>query len=64
MARLDGPDREILRLFLVDGAEPSAIGARLGLSAEAVRQRKCRAIRRVREEVRRRISVLRWKPRR
>lgn len=47
--RLDGPDREILRLNLVESERPEEIGQRLGLSAEAVRQRKSRALKKLGE---------------
>lgn len=50
---LDGPDREILSLTLVDGLKPAAIADRLGLSAEVVRTRKSRALKRVVAEVQR-----------
>jgi len=45
--RLDGPDREILRLNLIESERPEEIGRRMGLSTEAVRQRKSRALRKL-----------------
>ena len=51
LALLSPSELEILSLFLIEGAQPSLIAVRLGLSPEAVRQRKSRAIRRIREEV-------------
>jgi RNA polymerase sigma factor (sigma-70 family) len=42
---LNGRDRQILQLSLVDGLKPAEIAARIGLSAIVVRQRKCRALR-------------------
>jgi DNA-directed RNA polymerase specialized sigma24 family protein len=38
-------------MILVDGLTPAAIASRLGLNAEVVRQRKSRAIKRVRDHV-------------
>lgn len=49
MERLDPQDREILRLNLVEQVRPDEIGMRTGLSAESVRQRKSRAIRKLGE---------------
>lgn len=45
--RLEQLDREVLTLTLADGLEPSEIAGRLGISAEAVRQRKSRALKRL-----------------
>lgn len=42
---LNGDDRQILQMSLVEGLKPAEIAARLGLSAIVVRQRKCRALR-------------------
>jgi RNA polymerase sigma factor (sigma-70 family) len=42
---LQGRDRLILQLSLVDGLKPGEIAARLGISSVLVRQRKCRALR-------------------
>jgi RNA polymerase sigma-70 factor (ECF subfamily) len=52
-------DREILLMILVDGLSPGAIAARLKLNAEVVRQRKSRAIKRVRDHVMERLSMRR-----
>ena len=49
LERLDPQDREILRLNLVEQVRPEEIGVRTGLSAESVRQRKSRAIRKLGE---------------
>jgi len=49
MERLDPLDREILRMNLVESIRPEEIGARSGLSAETVRQRKSRALRKLGE---------------
>ena len=49
MERLDPRDREILRLNLVEQVRPEEIGARTGLTAESVRQRKSRALRKLGE---------------
>ena len=48
---LSDSDREILRLAVVEELSPSLIGERFGISADAVRQRKCRAIRTLSEYV-------------
>jgi RNA polymerase sigma-70 factor (ECF subfamily) len=45
--RLEEIDRNVLLLVLVEGLKPTEIGLRLGLSAEVVRARKCRAIKRL-----------------
>lgn len=47
LARLAPQDRSILKMTLVDGAQPDEIGRRLGLTSEVVRQRKCRAVKRI-----------------
>lgn len=44
LAAMAPADREVLQLALVDGLEPRQIAERLSLSAEAVRQRKRRAV--------------------
>ena len=51
VARLEPGDRRVLMMTLVDGWEPTVIAARLGLSAEVIRQRKSRAIKRVIEVI-------------
>lgn len=50
--RLDDTDRDILSLTLVKGMQPGEIATKLNLSAEVVRQRKSRAIRRIGERIR------------
>lgn len=59
LAKLSRSDRDILLMILVDGLSPAAIAAKLRLSAEVVRQRKSRAIKRVRDQVLERLSVRR-----
>lgn len=49
IARLEAPDREVLTLTLVEGLGPEDIARRTGLSQEAARQRKRRAIKRLRQ---------------
>lgn len=49
IARLDAIDREVLTLTLDEGLEPEEIARRTGLTPEAVRQRKRRALQRLRE---------------
>jgi RNA polymerase sigma-70 factor (ECF subfamily) len=53
LAALAADDREILNLTLVDGLKPAAIASQLGLSAEVIRTRKSRALKRVVAEVQR-----------
>lgn len=48
---LEGLDRRVLALTLSEDLKPGEIAARVGLSAEAVRMRKSRALRRVTERV-------------
>lgn len=45
--QLEEPDRTILLLVLVEGLKPGEIGRRLALSAEVVRARKSRAVKRI-----------------
>ena len=52
LERLDATDRKILLMVLVEGWKLGEIAARLGLTPEAVRQRKSRAVRKVTELVR------------
>jgi len=47
LARLSAGDRQMLRLALVSGLRPREIARELGLSAEVVRARKSRAVKRV-----------------
>lgn len=49
---LDGVDRAILQMTLVDGMKPAAIATQLRLNPDVVRQRKLRATRRITEMVR------------
>jgi RNA polymerase sigma-70 factor (ECF subfamily) len=52
LAQLDTDDRAVLMMTLVDGLKPGDIARRLGLSAEVVRTRKSRALKRLTEQVR------------
>jgi RNA polymerase sigma-70 factor (ECF subfamily) len=45
-------DRHIVHLTMVEGLTPVEIAARVGLSSEAVRCRKCRALKRMAERIR------------
>jgi RNA polymerase sigma factor (sigma-70 family) len=47
LAALEPRDREIVQLTLVEGLKPGEIANRLGMSAELVRTRKSRAIKRL-----------------
>jgi RNA polymerase sigma-70 factor (ECF subfamily) len=51
LAVLDSTDRRILLLTLIEGLKPAEIGARLGMSAEVVRTRKSRALKKTAERV-------------
>jgi RNA polymerase sigma-70 factor (ECF subfamily) len=51
LAALNRADRGILLMTLVDGLKPGEIAWRLGLSAEVVRARKSRALKRVVERI-------------
>lgn len=46
---LEPHERSVLMLSLVDGMRPDDIAARIGITAEAVRQRKSRALRKLSE---------------
>jgi RNA polymerase sigma-70 factor (ECF subfamily) len=50
--RLDRDDRAVLVMTLVEDLKPGEIARRLGLSAEVVRTRKSRALKRLTEHVR------------
>jgi len=52
MQRLDEDDRGLINMILSDGLKPRQIAARLGVTAEVVRTRKLRAIRRLADLVR------------
>jgi RNA polymerase sigma-70 factor (ECF subfamily) len=56
LAQLEPHDRAVLSMTLVDGLKPGDIAARLGLSAEVVRARKSRALKRLTEHVRRALG--------
>jgi RNA polymerase sigma-70 factor (ECF subfamily) len=51
LERLPAPDREILSMSFVEGLKPGKIAARLGLTPEAARQRKARALRRLEQQM-------------
>lgn len=51
LVALDSTDRHILLLTLVDGLKPGEIAGRLGLTSEVVRARKCRALKKITERV-------------
>ena len=53
---LDSSERGILLMTLVEGLKPGEIAQRLGLSSELVRKRKSRAIHKVTEQIRRKMS--------
>jgi RNA polymerase sigma factor (sigma-70 family) len=51
LAGLDRIDRDVLLLTLVEGLKPGDIAPRLGLTPEAVRTRKSRAIKKVADQI-------------
>ncbi len=51
LERLNAGERAVLQLSLAEGLPPAEIARRLGLTPEAVRQRKSRAMRRIRKLV-------------
>jgi RNA polymerase sigma factor (sigma-70 family) len=51
LARVSRDDRVVLLLTLVDGLKPGEIAFQLGLTAEVVRARKSRALKRVVEQI-------------
>jgi RNA polymerase sigma-70 factor (ECF subfamily) len=55
--RLDQDDRAVLLMTLVEGLKPGEIARRLSLSAEVVRTRKSRALKRLTEHVRRAMGM-------
>jgi RNA polymerase sigma-70 factor (ECF subfamily) len=54
---LSPPDRTILILILAEGLSPAEVALRFDMTAETVRQRKSRALKRIREELARRPPV-------
>jgi RNA polymerase sigma factor (sigma-70 family) len=56
MNRLGDKDRQILWMTLVEGRGPAEIASSLGLSSEVVRTRKGRAIRKVTDLIRNKLS--------
>ena len=57
LRRLDMTDQRILTMTLVDGCKPGEISSALGLSAEVVRARKSRALKKVTDRVQRWLGV-------
>ena len=53
LLQLDPADREILRRVVADGQKMAAIAQSLGMSPEAVRQRKSRALKKIMQIVKR-----------
>jgi RNA polymerase sigma factor (sigma-70 family) len=51
LVSLDSTDRRILLLTLVNGLKPGEIAAQLGLTSEVVRGRKCRALKKMIDRV-------------
>jgi RNA polymerase sigma-70 factor (ECF subfamily) len=49
-------DRKILHMTLMEGCKPSEIAAALGLTSEVVRTRKVRAIRKITDILRKKMS--------
>lgn len=49
---LSAPDQSILELTLVRGLKPGEIAVQMGLSKDVVRQRKSRALKRIRDRLR------------
>lgn len=58
LAELETPDRDLLRLYFVDGLDADAIGKRLGETAVNIRKRKSRALERLRRLFGRHDSTL------
>jgi len=54
--RLEPEDRRILHMTLVEGRKPGQIAITLGLTSEVVRTRKLRAVRKVADLIRKRMS--------
>lgn len=57
LTQLDAEDRAVLVMTLVDNLKPGEIARRLGLSAEVVRTRKSRALKRLTEHVQRVLGL-------
>jgi RNA polymerase sigma-70 factor (ECF subfamily) len=49
LERTDPVDRKILLMMLVDGYRADEVAAQLNLSSEVIRQRKCRALKKIME---------------
>jgi RNA polymerase sigma factor (sigma-70 family) len=57
LRRLDSTDQQILSMTLVDGCKPGEISSALGLSADVVRARKSRALKKVTDRVQRWLRI-------
>lgn len=56
LEQLSQEDRKILRMTLVQGSKPGEIAAALGLTSEVVRTRKMRAMKKVADIIRKKMS--------
>ena len=56
LERLGLEDRKILWMTLVQGHKPGEIAAALGLTSEVVRTRKARAVKKVADIIRKKLS--------
>ncbi len=57
LRRLDSTDQQILSMTLVEGCKPGEISSALGLSADVVRARKSRALKKVTDRVQRWLRI-------
>jgi RNA polymerase sigma factor (sigma-70 family) len=65
LARLDPLDRQILQQSIVEGRTALEVARELGMSAEAIRARKSRALKRIAKGLQRQMSrFAHWVPRR
>jgi RNA polymerase sigma factor (sigma-70 family) len=60
IAELDETDRRVVTLSIVEGCSAPEVSARLGLSPDAVRARKSRALKRLTERLQKGMSQ--WRP--
>lgn len=56
LERLSHEDRKILQMTMVEGSKPGEIAAALGLTSEVVRTRKLRAMKKVTDLIRKKMS--------
>jgi RNA polymerase sigma-70 factor (ECF subfamily) len=56
LERLGQEDRKIVWMTLVQGSKPGEIAAALGLTSEVVRTRKTRAVKKVADLIRKKLS--------